>query len=412
VNARSPMLPGAYHLLTGSSPAAIAVVRVHGAKAATFIEQHIRVTRRRSETTWVPGRVWRAELLDTDGLVIDDMLISVHAPPPSWDVRLHLHGNPWLLRQCEQLLQSCGLRPECDESTSLWALPNVLEDEACAVLPRMLTPRGGHWLLQQAERLRAAIRPLIDTPSGSDARDTCREIASRSEIVEWFARSLRVALVGFPNAGKSTLANALADRPVSVVSPTPGTTRDWVEVPGEAAGFPVVWLDTAGLRAGSDPLERASVARTEQLMQDADTVVVVLDSSVEVPRSFLAAYGPIQPVCVALSKSDLCETPGLMADLPAHWRSRAVPVSAMERTGLEALQQAAVNGVGRSVDALDLPAAFTPRQVDLLEQAARTTDHKTTRARLLQLLGSSPTGAAGTAPAGCELGPSTDSILG
>lgn len=398
MTADQPANTGEFQVLTGPGPAAIAVIRVRGPQTAAFIAQHVRLHRPHTLTAWTPGRIWRAELLGADGAPIDDILVSVHASPPAWDVRLHLHGNPWLVRHCAELLRTCGL---CEYGTMpsgnvgpsgmpLWTTDDALEAEAYLLLPQMLTLRGAHWLLQQVGRLRTTITALRECESPDAVRTTCREIAGRIDIVDWFVRPLRIVLAGPPNVGKSTLANAMADRTVSLVSPTPGTTRDWVEIPGEAAGFPLVWLDTAGLRASNDPLESAGIERTHVLMREADAVVAVLDVSDEPGRAtaaFLEAYGDLALTCVALNKCDLGSPAAALRDtLPAGWRSRAVSVSAVRRTGLDALRDELLANLGRSSAALELPAAFTSRQATLLLQAAAASDCNTFNDNMLQII--------------------------
>jgi tRNA modification GTPase len=256
----------------------------------------------------------------------------------------------------------------------------------------MLTLRGARWLLAQVGRLRDAARTLPGLPSLNEAQQACRQIAARLEIVSWFTRPLRIVIAGPPNAGKSTLANALADRPVSVVSPTPGTTRDWVEAGGEAAGFPVTWLDTAGLRDPADAIEAASIERTRQLMAGADAVLLILDAT-EAARpaqpAFLATHGDLRPACVALNKTDLASPADVVALrglLPPAWRSQAIAISATLRTGLDALLDALLAGVGRLGPALEGPAAFTNRQVEALEAAAASVDSKSFRDNVLRLV--------------------------
>ncbi len=400
MNPPDELSAGEFEVLTAAGPAAIAVIRVRGPRVERFVARHIRTQHPPTSDTWSPGRVLRAELIDrsltvpsdADEMAIDDILLSVHASPPDWDLRLHLHANPWLVRRCTELLQASGLRRVTPERSTLWPSAGVLEAEAYTLLPRVLTLRGARWLLQQADRLRDTVGDLLHCPSPDMVRKTCAEIAGRINVVGWFVRPMRVVLAGPANTGKSTLANALADRAVSVVSPLPGTTRDWVEVPGEADGFPVTWIDTAGLRESDDALEAAGAARTRQLLQAADAVVVVLDADPS-RAAFWDEYADLRPACVAMNKSDLCRSPAaVLESLPADWRARAVAVSAIEQTGLDDLRRVMLAGAGRTEAALDPPAAFTPRQVESLREAAAAADHNVMQERLLQLLNGATTG--------------------
>ena len=89
-----------------------------------------------------------------------------------------------------------------------------------------------------------------------------------------------VAIAGPPNAGKSTLLNRLARREVAIVSPYPGTTRDVIEVHLDLDGYPVILLDTAGIRESDDPLEQEGIRRAAARAAEADLVLWVIDGSV------------------------------------------------------------------------------------------------------------------------------------
>jgi len=381
---------GVFQVLTSPGPAAIALIRVRGADAGVFTARHLRFSRTSDSPAWTPGQVRRAELLDDTGGTIDDILVSVHAIEPALDLRLHLHGNPSLVRRASELLAACGLTPSAEEQGTLWPTTDTLEAEAHALLPRMLTSRGAHWLLGQVGRLRGAIESLLEDDSPARVRRTCAQIADRVGVVEWFTRPARVALVGPPNVGKSTLANALADRVVSVVAPTPGTTRDWVEIPGQADGYPIVWLDTAGLRDSEDALELASAERTRGLMRDVDAIVAVLDVTDlegEAPIKFLSSCAELAVAAVALNKSDARRSATeLRSRLPAHWRGRTALVSAVCGTGLEELCCLVLSGLGRADDQLDQPAALSLRQARLLKDLAWESDRNAMRAKLLQVI--------------------------
>ncbi len=121
-----------------------------------------------------------------------------------------------------------------------------------------------------------------DVPEGAAGAAAARLDAIRREVEAELARGrhgerLRdgfvVVIAGPPNAGKSTLLNALARREVAIVSPFPGTTRDAIEIRCDFRGLPVVFVDTAGLRVTIDPIEQVGIARARRRMEDADLVL-------------------------------------------------------------------------------------------------------------------------------------------
>ncbi len=367
-----------YCVLTSPGPAAIAVVRARGSGATAFLERFIEPRGGRPPASWAAGDVFRAGLRDADGEVIDDILVSVHGAGPAWDVRLHLHGSPWLVRQCCNFLEACGLHRTDESETTLWTTRSRIEAEALARMPALPTLRGVEWLAGQVARLGAEIERLIGMGDDPEAAVGCRALAERLCVFGWLSRPLRVAVIGPPNAGKSTLVNALADREVSLVSPRPGTTRDWLEVPAEIDGLPVVWLDTAGVREPGDAIEAESIRRTLAEVRAADAALVLLDAEAGrgAAARFLEAVAPElhaagRPAVMAWNKTDAAPAPQRFAmpeTLPA--QDAALRVAAGRREGLDAIERAILACAGYDLATLALPAAFSERQANLLTAAA------------------------------------------
>lgn len=267
-----------YQFLTAAGPAAIALVRISGPAVPAFLQQHVRFANNRQPATLQLGDVERITLHAHDGELIDDAILSVHRETPAWDVRLHLHGGLGLRKRCETLLNEAGFVREADQ-TPAWQVECPFYQAALAHLPEILTETGVRWLLTQPAKLRALNpmrRPDIENVDRESPRQEHAAIAARADWISWFKTPLRIAIAGEPNAGKSTLVNALAQRSVSLVSATVGTTRDWVAASDEIDGFPVEWLDTAGLFEAADPLDAVGIEKTRQLLSLADVVALAV----------------------------------------------------------------------------------------------------------------------------------------
>ena len=359
--------PSVYERLTEPGPAAIAVLRLRGPAAGDFLRRQL--TPASDLAALRPGCLRRRRLIDAAGEQIDDVLLSVHRGAPAWDVRLHLHGSVWLVGHCERLLERVGLTRCQGSPAGLWPAADRVMADACATLPRMLTERGCGWLLGQAKQLRAELATLRDANDLSAARARCAELAQRVTDAERFARPLQIVLAGPPNAGKSTLLNALADRSVSLVSERPGATRDWVTASGEIDGVPVTWHDTAGLRTAADEIEAAGVAATRRLMAAADVVVLVLDATAD-PAANQAAREELDGVgvtarLVVWNKTDLVEPP---AAPPASRGELAI--AALPGRGLADLNAHTLRVAGVDFVALEQPGAFRTEQGANLHAAA------------------------------------------
>lgn len=378
-----------FEFLTAPGPAAICSLRIVGPRVAEVLAKHVRLSRDIDQAALVSRRTYRAQLLDEAGEPFDDVLVSIHSTEPTWDVRLHMHGNPWIARQCAAMFESLGLR-ETSADLTLWDASSTIEAEVWRLLPRIVTIEGARWLASQIEALPAALRELLARDDFEAARACCAEIADRRRVVDWLITPLRVALVGPPNAGKSTLANALTNRTVSLVSARAGTTRDFVEAPGQIDGFPVTWLDTAGLRESGDALECAGIDFTHRIIEAADAAVVVLDATdaaSEDRRRFVSAHGDLRPGCIALNKSDIAQNcAAIAAELPQPWSAVAISVSAETRCGLDDLCGRVQAHAGRFRPGAGVAAACTARQEALLRQAT-CSDRKQFRDIVLRLIG-------------------------
>lgn len=355
---------GEYALLTGSGAAAIACIEASGQKVASFVQRHVRA-KRRDIATWQTGDVHRATIIDGES-AIDDIIITVHATDPMPRIRLHLHGGPWIARRCCELLGAAGLRERCDEPDSDLSLDAFIDAELHRTLPRVLTLDGAKWLVRQAHQLRGAVAAATAMSDVAERSRRLRELSAGAGRTKRYTDPFRIALVGAPNAGKSTLFNAFAGEAASIVSDIPGTTRDWVEAPGEIGGFPVTWIDTAGLRHATDAIEAEGIERTRRTMASSDAVVLLVDPGGD-SRAQEAHPLPRAPDFVVHTKADRWRNGG--SNPAVTDKAAALSVSALSGWGLDAIRQSLLQRIASGVD-LALPGAFTESTANRLAMEA------------------------------------------
>jgi len=346
-------------------------------------------------------RLTPVPLIDPDdGSAMDEALCVVMRAPRSYTgedvVELSCHGSPALLRMVIARLRAAGARLAEPGEFTRRAFMNGRMDltraEAVALLVSAQTDRAARLaaraltaLSSDAERLRetlldvvAGLEVRLDFPEddvGLSAADAAVQIRRLAASVESWGRSARqgrvvhqglsVAIIGAPNAGKSTLLNALAGNERAIVSPTPGTTRDVVETTIALAGVPIRLLDTAGLGIARDPIEAEGIRRSLKAVDQSDVVMVVFDGSVP-PDTTSLGIGESKTRVLVRSKADLPPDPAALAV------DGAVAVCAIDGGGLDVLvrelETVIRQRVGADGDEAGLVASL--RQLEILDALA------------------------------------------
>jgi tRNA modification GTPase len=303
-----------YALSSGAPPAALAVVRISGPQAGPALAA---LAGRLPK----PRRATLARLVDpADGDMLDHSLLLWFPGPASATgedlAELHLHGGRAVVARVLSVLADIdGLLPagpgdftrrafengridlaEAEGlSDLLFAETELQRRGALASAGGALSAKIAIWqdaLLSIAARAEALLdfSDEDDVPDAGGAELEIEVSMLVGEIDAWLARppaerlrdGVRVALAGPPNAGKSTLLNALAGRDAAIVSPRAGTTRDLIEVPLALAGRPFLLIDMAGLHDGTgDEIEAIGIARAHQVIASSDLILWLGDERAE-----------------------------------------------------------------------------------------------------------------------------------
>jgi tRNA modification GTPase len=243
----------------------------------------------------------------------------------------------------------------------------------------------------------AHVEAHIDFPDEDIAPDTREQLITRLEAAvasmdellrtanegQLLRRGIRAAIIGRPNAGKSSLLNQLLGHDRAIVSHIPGTTRDTIEETANIRGLPVIFIDTAGLREGGDTIEVEGIRRSRRSLENSELILHVLDNSeplTDADQKFLAEFAHRKRLLV-LNKIDLPAqlelTPGM----------DAVDVSCLTGQGIEALKdkikQMAWSG---EIGVEMLEVMINARHHDALQRARAATERTIEALRTEQTL--------------------------
>jgi tRNA modification GTPase len=322
-----------FALSSGGLPAGLAVIRISGPEAFS-------VSSELCGTLPPPRRAALRTVRAVDGSPIDTGLVLVFPKGQSFTgedtVELQLHGGRAVVAAVQALLGSMGLRQADAGEFSRRAFDNgrldLVEVEGLADLLAAETEMqrrlaidhssGRQSMLYQdwlatLTRIRALTEAELDFPDEDDVPGALSDTlwpelevlhgAMRKHVTDGGAAEIirdgfRVAIAGRPNAGKSSLLNALAKRDVAIVTAIAGTTRDVIGLDVDLGGYLVHLMDTAGLRETDDPVEREGVHRA-LVATDSSDLVLYLKAADDFEEALAVPAG--RPVVTVLSKCDL-----------------------------------------------------------------------------------------------------------
>lgn len=323
-------------LLTPPGAAAIAVVRIIGPMVTSFLQSHF------SEQV-KPLRPVHGELRDGQTLIDDPVVVL--AADSTW-ADLNLHGGAWVIEATLRLCERSGFHRvnalQCDRA---FDADSTIEREVLQALPLARTEFSLRALLAQQNAWEAMER----TPP--TAAEACGILDDRA--LDHLLHSPAVAIVGIPNAGKSTLANQLFAQQRAITADLPGTTRDWVGEIANIDGLAVKLIDTPGLRETGDAIEQAAIHQSREIIEQSQMVLLLLDVS----QTFESQQPLIERFPRALRLAN-------KIDRPASWdpASADVQLCAQSGRGVQQVRDAIRKFFGCLEMNLDQPRCWTERQ--------------------------------------------------
>ncbi|MBV5260706.1 tRNA uridine-5-carboxymethylaminomethyl(34) synthesis GTPase MnmE [Synechococcus moorigangaii CMS01] len=346
-------------------------------------------------------------------VIVDEALLLLMLAPRSFTaedvVEFHCHGGIIPVQQVLQLCLEAGARLATPGEFTLRAFLNgridLTQAESVTELVSAKSPQSAQMALagiqgklaQPIRQLRGQCLDILaevearidfedDLPPLDEAqiqRDLTQVLEKVGQILQTADRGellrtgLKVAIVGRPNVGKSSLLNAWSRSDRAIVTDLPGTTRDVVESQLVVQGIPVQVLDTAGIRETEDTVEKIGVARSLAASQQADLILFTIDAAVgwtapdqEIFQRLVTVashQGRPQPILLVINKTDIAQ-PEQIAVPPQV--QGVVKTAAAQQQGIDDLEEAIANLVqAGQVGAADLDFAINQRQGAVLTQA-------------------------------------------
>ncbi len=352
----------------------LAVIRISGSQALSVADACFRSPRGSApRPSQRDSHTVHYGFIELEGKRVDEVLLTVMRAPRTFTredvVEISCHGGMVPTQRVLQAVMRAGARlAEPGEFTrraflngridltQAEAVADVIHartDRALAAAHAQLSGRLSRRIVEVRDQLMKVLAHLeahIDFPDEDIAPDTRQQLVDRLSQALAFVdglldtaregqllrRGIRVAIVGRPNAGKSSLLNQLLGRDRAIVSPQAGTTRDTIEEIANVRGIPVIFVDTAGLRDSTDLVEREGIRRSRESLEQAELVLHVVDPSVPADPSTaeLDAQLSGRVSFRVLNKCDL----GDLGPVPMN----GLKVSCLTGEGIEALKDAIV----------------------------------------------------------------------
>lgn len=392
----------------------VGIVRLSGAEAGAIARTLFQAP---GQQPWESHRILYGYVRDPRSQqTVDEALLLLMWSPRSYTredvVEFHCHGGIMAVQQVLQLCLAQGARLAAPGEFTLRAFLNgrldLTQAESISELVGAQSPQAAQTALAGVQgKLTTPIRELrsacLDILAAVEARidfeddlppldetavahQLAQVLASVTQILatahqgELLRSGLKVAIVGRPNVGKSSLLNAWSRSDRAIVTDLPGTTRDVVESQLVVGGIPIHVLDTAGIREASDQVEKMGIERSRSAAQSADLVIFTIDAQTGWTAEDEALYQLIRqrPLIVVINKQDLVAEGASLAlpdlDLPHVYTAAALNqgIDALEQTILQAVQGDRAYASNVDITINQRQAAALTRARTALEQVQTT----------------------------------------
>ena len=350
-----------------------------------------------------PRRAYYGTLTDEKGEPVDEGILVYYRSPSSYTgedvVEISLHGNPLILKKALEIFISGGCRlaepGEFTKRAFLNGKMDLTQAEAVADIISAKTDLARRVAVRQLRgELSRYIKPLreslielsayleadiefseedIPTLTKEQVLDLSRRVfeginrlLERAKVGKAIREGIKLAIVGKPNVGKSSLFNALLKEDRAIVTDIEGTTRDYIEEQINLRGIPVNLIDTAGIRRTADKVEKIGVERSLEKIRSSDVVVFVLDGSKPLTGEDTEIYNLVKDrdLIIAVNKIDL----GLNIPLEFGGEHSIIKVSALKGHGIRDLEEEILKKAGALVDE-GLNIYVSVRHEELLKKA-------------------------------------------
>jgi tRNA modification GTPase len=356
-------------LATPVGTSALAVIRISGLDTKRLATELL-------GRAPLPRTVSRVDYRDRAGELIDDVLITFFPGPKSYTgddvLELSSHGNPFIARRLLDDLYARGCRPaapgefteraflngkmDLSQAEAVMDVIHARSERALAAAHYQLRGALGRRLQGLVDGLLAAlarVEAYIDFPEEDLPTEDTELVAAEIDAVlrgtkrllatekagAWLREGIATVILGEPNAGKSSLLNQLVGRDRALVSPEPGTTRDFIEERTVVGGHSLRLIDTAGLNTTPGAIEKLGIEKTVEQLESADLILVVIDASRPTPSfspDILERFGAANTLLV-FNKADLVGS-GVIATTVAGLPP--IPISALTGAGVGQLEKA------------------------------------------------------------------------